>query len=317
MKTVYIHIGPHKTGSTSLQFLLSERARPLADAGYHYPSACRYHFAHHRLAFAMKGMQDPTKGDKPDLNTEIDLLVAELNKSKMSNFIVSSEEFFSAKPAQIARFAGGLEGFEVRVIAYARRQDDLFYSIYNQAVKEKKNQYRQPLRMAEERSPHLFADLQLYDCISNWAAAFGMGNTKVILFEDGDVIENFLTAVGLPVGKDIVAERSLNHGLSPKALDFFLFSKTATTDAEELSRLYDYAAKRWPSTQRETPMQKDARQEVLNQHRAANDKLFAEFGLGPNRYASVDEPGLNFSVSSEPLRMIDLVKAISESLIDR
>ena len=46
----YIHIGPHKTGSTSIQWFLKENQAELLNHGYFVPKSEAKHGAHHALA---------------------------------------------------------------------------------------------------------------------------------------------------------------------------------------------------------------------------------------------------------------------------
>jgi len=60
MKTVYLHIGLHKTGTSTIQFFLANNREKLAELGYLYPFK---QVAHHNLAYLI--------GDKKNLTYRI------------------------------------------------------------------------------------------------------------------------------------------------------------------------------------------------------------------------------------------------------
>src|SRR6202022_3469950 len=57
MPRCFIHIGTHKTGTTSIQHLLSRNSSALRQMGYYYPDAGRLelHPGHHNLAWGISG----------------------------------------------------------------------------------------------------------------------------------------------------------------------------------------------------------------------------------------------------------------------
>lgn len=104
MRRLYIHIGTHKTGTTSLQWYLGRHARTLKGYGYYVPSTGRLsrHFAgHHNVAWAALGdaRAQPAFGD-------VDALLAELEASRAVQAVISSEDFelLADRPRELRRF---------------------------------------------------------------------------------------------------------------------------------------------------------------------------------------------------------------------
>src|SRR4029077_11914507 len=53
----YIHVGPHKTGTTSIQWFLKENRPELLKHGYFVPKSEAKHGAHHSLARKLCGQE--------------------------------------------------------------------------------------------------------------------------------------------------------------------------------------------------------------------------------------------------------------------
>lgn len=61
-KTIYLHIGAHTTGTSSTQQFFTDNRTELARRGYLYPESCNNLAGHHRLVFALRGLDEPTTG---------------------------------------------------------------------------------------------------------------------------------------------------------------------------------------------------------------------------------------------------------------
>src|SRR5215472_13958718 len=53
----YIHVGPHKTGTTSIQWFLQENRTELLKHGYFVPESETKRGAHHALAEGLAGLE--------------------------------------------------------------------------------------------------------------------------------------------------------------------------------------------------------------------------------------------------------------------
>lgn len=150
----WLHIGMPKTGTTSIQRTLYRNRRALLALGYHYPDfQDPQHVALVRRIARESGSRvpQPMVGDCGDHRRLTDLLTGDAAGAHTS--IVSSENFFQ-RPAclpglsprdgidpfailqrAIAKTAEYLEGCDVTVVAWLRRQDHWLMSMYNETVK--------------------------------------------------------------------------------------------------------------------------------------------------------------------------------------
>jgi hypothetical protein len=127
--TLDVHIGLHKTGTTSLQAFFATNDRILKQLSIGYPQTGRKKNAHHWLAWSLRSV-DSLSCLLPALHEEC---------SGLEHALVSCEEFShtfldAAVLEQFCRLAR--ERFHVRVIIYLRRQDQLKESVYAQVVRD-------------------------------------------------------------------------------------------------------------------------------------------------------------------------------------
>lgn len=206
MRRLYIHIGPHKTGTTYLQQCLFGARNALSERGVLYPSSGLGEWqAHHRLAFALKGRRDRKEAAEiPSKERETEWIVEEVSRSDAAVVILSSEEFFSVRPDQIQYLASRFEGFDVKAVFYARRQDELFVSNYTQIVKTADNDITGSIYSFLDKPIRANRDLNMFKFVSNWEQVLGRDNIVGRMYERrGDMLLDFFGEV---VGEPGLAE---------------------------------------------------------------------------------------------------------------
>lgn len=195
---LYLHVGAHKTGSTSLQYALGKNADRLRQSGFLFPSASRIHYAHRRLAFGLRNKQDPLVGDIPDPDQEVQSIIREIEESSPCTTIVSCEGFFALDKKSIRFLSDRFRSFDTKVVLYIRRQDNMLLSIYNQKIKKRKKEF-------SKRFPEVLSDPKKYvddyrGIIERWSSIFGPENVIVRCYElAGDVVADFQNVVGIPI----------------------------------------------------------------------------------------------------------------------
>lgn len=138
MKTVYLHIGYGKTGTTAQQHALNRGRQILDKNGVHYLHADDEGrgIGHQDLAKSFI-VDRPAYMQPPREPAELRCRVKqELKSSASDTFLISSENFPLANAENVLDFFNdALPGVDVKIILFARSQDELVEAEYNQLVK--------------------------------------------------------------------------------------------------------------------------------------------------------------------------------------
>ncbi|WP_121064140.1 hypothetical protein [Chachezhania antarctica] len=193
-KTVYLHIGSHKTATTSLQSTFSVSDALMEAAGVLFPKSGRKYQAHHPLAWQLRD-QDTVDtpldalGDWPALFDEIDASPAEV--------VVISSEDFEWIPT-LDRLEDLKRRYDLRVLFYMRSPETYLESFYNQIVKDFVTRETRTLETYMTEEGLFFLDnLRI---LSRWSKVVGQENVIVRLFDPdylkGDIVTDFMDAIG-------------------------------------------------------------------------------------------------------------------------
>lgn len=121
-----VHIGPHKTGTSSLQSLLHDnRDRLIQNSVRYVGTRVNHHIG--ALAFLRRKGLD---GSIPALR-HWNQIVKEIHASKANVWVISSEHFSYAEPSQIVRLADQFSSFQLRVLISARPLDAVLPSLWS------------------------------------------------------------------------------------------------------------------------------------------------------------------------------------------
>ena len=180
--TLYIHIGRPKTGSSALQTFLYQNRTTLADRGICYPEVGRYQRASHKLSLLyLPRLPDSTVVKGITAESMYAELAREILDSGAASAVISSEHFWLINPKQLPALLQ--EQFDVRIVAYLRRQDDVLISSFIQEVKSGSLSIDVDLDAYTQDSRRLNL-LDYEQVLQRWAAAFSQDNIIVRLYED-------------------------------------------------------------------------------------------------------------------------------------
>lgn len=187
-QTLFLHIGYHKTGTTSLQSLLDQNAAALRGIGVYYPDTVgdgkRNYFRKHLQFFIDLNTAHAERGD---IAAPVRAMARLILDSKAPTAIVSEESFSGLTEAVLDRLADLRADFNVKVVAVLRRQDEFLQSFYQQSIRDfgETRDFPDFIRESEWQRIH-------YDtAMTRWANRFGAENIHVLsydLCDDGDSI---------------------------------------------------------------------------------------------------------------------------------
>lgn len=279
MPKLFIHIGAHKTGTTSLQFILNSKREELLDKdGVYYSAACQFHYAQHRLAFAMKGMEDPIKKDIPNLDSEIEDFICDISsvEKDLKYVILSSEEFFTAPSDAVKYFLNKVRKFfdDIEICAVIRRHDNQFLSIYNQKVKSPSNGFFRPVSFYLNNPALLDDELFYGKNLKSWLDLL-VDKEKITVFQYEKFDDTAKGLINYIVGREVTDRDSvkINRSYSVKHLELLRHLKSQIKDAELIAELSKKASVFFNPEENESMLSYDERSNILGFFEKDNESL--------------------------------------------
>lgn len=216
-KSLMVHIGTDKTGSTALQRLLSQNKQALGRYGVAYLRTGRDKLPSHSV------LHDRTISGDFSVWDELAKEVQELSEPCG---LVSFEGLYHLKEDQLRRIRGQLKDIDVKILIYLRRQSDMVRS----GVAQRFKQGNSPLPLDKYTSERLFAVAKNYQPIlSRFSEIFGRQNLIVRRYErsrwpEQSIFLDFLRSVGIALTGDelenafLVPARKLNPTLDVESI---------------------------------------------------------------------------------------------------
>lgn len=182
-KQLYIHIGFHKTGSSSLQETIFEQREILLEKGLCYPAPLENYPSHADLAWVLNPELPKWARLSYQKNQIIEHYKHTLGESECEKILLSSEDFsiFDYSLDDLIRVHSLFKDYNPKIICYFRRPINLIISMYCHAVYEGVTFSSVSEYLAQE------VDLYALDYsarLDNWCVAFGAENVMVGQYED-------------------------------------------------------------------------------------------------------------------------------------
>ena len=261
---IYLHMGRHKTGTTTLQRFLSSNEEALSAEGFAYPKTLRKPDAHHPLAvwYNRRKRSELTPEQEASDRREIEAFRDEIrNESKI---ILSSEAFQNARPnLMIEEFSG----FDFTFIVYLREPLDYLLSAYAQRVKAGNT-----AETIEEFAARFKPDYDVF--LKRWTDVFPDAKLHVRVFDRArlcgeDIRVDFLDCIGIEANRRdafVYPDGDANMTIGGELLEFVrrlnLFEVDLGADYPKLYRASQSLAAHYPEYRRKPSMRKELQDEV-------------------------------------------------------
>lgn len=187
-KTIYLHVGPHKTGTTVIQKACLDNSSILNDYDISYPPVFFNHIGHHGLVNVVRSRQ---------------LTDEKINALKNCNskILLSSENFIHFNKDDLQYVRDRFKNFNFEIIYAWRRSSMKMYSVWQETVKQGSSipfhefYYEDLIKPGQSKLLSQIKNIDLY------ANQFGKTNIHIIdydaTFKEGVLVDEFFNLVGV------------------------------------------------------------------------------------------------------------------------
>jgi hypothetical protein len=210
MAKLFLHIGPHKTGSTYIQKWFFENRALLLNLGVNYPNVgIAGQYGHHETIEKVKTLQQ-----KELAEYLLQFLGSDIN-------FVSSENFDRLKQWDIKKLSRCLAKLDVRIIYYYRNYIDLLPSWWQEEVK-----HGSMMSFYEFVLPHVlrpFSSIIINPAVvlDLYANVFGKDNITVVDYDlavkTGSILRPILQLLGVQL--EVVRNEMVNASLNVEVVE--------------------------------------------------------------------------------------------------
>lgn len=286
MTNFILHIGRHKTGTSTLQKFLADNRRELQELGYFYPPTRHpSRIAHHDIAQAFaSGASTQSSESAPEQSEAVRRLADDVKGIKEA-VLLSSEAFQNAHPPAMARY---FKPTHTRIIVYVREQVDYIVSAYQQRVHAR--DHFLPLDVSAKA---LTTDFDAF--LGKWEQAFGKENLEVRVYDrsslkGGDIVTDFLEVLGIRDTDALTFDSAdQNPSIGGSLLEFKRHLNACNLSDVHHGRLYRALSKIAASDarfRRKPLLDSATAQKVRESVAESNQRVFDRYFEGKNVFAS-------------------------------
>jgi hypothetical protein len=217
--TRLLHIGPQKTGTTTLQGAFHAARRKVERQGVHYASRNRQA---KQAARAVGGRPSPYIEGRVPSEVHWTRLLNDVESSRADRVVISAEAFSDAQPAAIRRVVDELDPDTLHIVATLRPLARILPSQWQQYVQNglarSYDDWLDGIFNSPERLSPLFWHRHRHDqLIRRWAEVVGRERTTVVVVDDRDhesSLRAFERLLGLRTGTLHAPGGSSNRSLT-------------------------------------------------------------------------------------------------------
>lgn len=299
MKTLYIHIGTPKTGTTSLQHFCTENAKLFEKQGYCYPifpHKFKYiNIMRNGFFLSYKGYDENKNRNQMEeakfFRQGMDFILD--NFQKFDNIILSDEAIWNVvfkrgKTDLWERLKKEADehDYVIKVVVYLRRQDSLATSWWNQKIKIGKRVYSKDSWENFVKDPTKF-ELEYYDSLKFMEKFVEKENIIVRrfgrqYFKNGSIFEDFIDAVGMRYSSHfVISEGQRNVSLVGNTHEIKRILNTIPDLRDQDNKFFrsiviDMSEQR-PDLKKETMFSPEEALKFMEQYREGNRKIMKEY----------------------------------------
>ena len=285
MKTLYLHIGTPKTGTTAIQHFLLKNRTVLEEHGYCFPELpCHYTYArNNRNGYFLTAHTGYKKGFK-----QLENLFGVYDNIILTEETLWRHLYVHPQIATDLMAHAKENNYQIRVIVYLRCQDEFIISLWKENVKHRKHALTLTF---QERLPQVLENesfiLEYASRLDELAAVFGRDQLTVRRYEksswkNGLIIDDFLACIGLEHTADFEELEALkNPSLSENTVEIKrIINKEPSFSQDENRYLYHFLREISADSSAAYPcsmLSKDEANELLHQFDGENARVAEEY----------------------------------------
>ena len=234
MKAI-IHIGPHKTGTTTIQSHLKANYNNLASKNIGYVpssavyviSACkpagRFELDFSNFCYGQRHFQNPLFKNDPNFSQNVWNGLSKQIDENVDSVLFSNETFSSLSDSEVSVLASFIkERFdEIQIIVYLRRQPEIMVSYYGTMIEVA----CRPLTFNDILAASDDEVFWNYEALlTRWANVFGKQNVTPRIFDrnhfiNNDLIDDFFHTAGISM-TNLIRIENANHSMDQYSTEF-------------------------------------------------------------------------------------------------
>lgn len=209
---LFLHVGPHKTGSTTIQHLFRKNEARLSGLDFVY-------LKNTNILTRLETIQSPKKNHSPALR---DWICEKTEQRPARNYLISSEKLCgSDKHAYLnselvaETLADAFSDFSCHIVCFLRRQDSFVESLYTQSIHEGGT-----LEFDEYCSTYPIEKFDWFRLLNSFSDVFGKSSVLARRYGP-DLIPDFCDALGIPEFAAEISDQitNQNRGYSRPVLE--------------------------------------------------------------------------------------------------
>jgi hypothetical protein len=275
-RQLILHIGRHKTGTTSLQKFLSLNDRVLLDQhDILYPTSGRRGHYHHPVFWSVIN-------DNNAIDSEVTVRVTDEAKEHNAKTVILSSEILSRPSVtkdQLRVIKNEFQIFDISILVFLREQHDFLESVYAERIKKGLLCYPNNIYTIDK-------ELNYYTFIKKYADVFGNDNIIVLTYKNNpehSIFNDFLNALGCTSNNRFIFPRRKNVRLPWMYIEILriLNSKKRVREkltANKMKKIMKVANKIIPGIiDRPRPLSIKERSDIMDSYEETNNMLAREY----------------------------------------
>ncbi len=291
-KTLYLHIGHHKTGTSAIQQFCVNNRHKLEEQGLLYPeTGIAFDRMHHKLAWSLwdkpwahKDIVEQILEDVESADILWNNLREEIEDRGLNNVLISCEEFSTRSTLEQCQKVKNyinktFENFEVKIIVYLRRQDEAIESRYKWLVSMPYANITCNIEdYTEEIDSQFHSSLNYHNAISPWASVFGKENIIIKPYIKEGLFEDYFKNFNINIdSENFVFPQSSQSNESIGSIASKIMRATNDNKLNWKDKASFYHSLRTAKLNKKTLLTPVLQKNIFDKYKNSNEKVEKEF----------------------------------------